>query len=230
MAKPEFAGRIIALDIATELGWCVGKPTDETPLWGSVKIKGDTHAKACIFLEVWFKEMLERWGPEWVVFETPSNPAWLGKGTSAQAILKLNNLANTIEEVCERRKIRCNSVHGQRWKKTVCGNAKASKKMHPYPVITSMAQRGWTIPNDNEADAVGVWIHTVGVLAPVQALKFDPLLRRAHVRGLCAMDTATGLCGVHGRPMAECQNKRGMRGGKDLAKVDGRRRRAVGQV
>jgi Holliday junction resolvasome RuvABC endonuclease subunit len=223
--KPEFTGRILTLDLATHLGWCLGAPTDEPTFGAHVLGHKLTRPQALQALDRWLTAELKDHKPDLVVAEEAPNPAWLGKNASASSILLLNGLVSRAEEVCERRRVEFRTVKAIRWKASL-GVAKANKKQKPYPVITQVGLRGWRVTNDNTADAIGLWLHVVSVKAPIAALRFDPLTRRAAASGLCMLDTASGRCGVHQRPWAACQ--KGVGNEQDSNAPRGRRRRAVG--
>lgn len=184
LRKPDNDGRILALDVATELGWCLGKPSDRTPVWGSVRFEGGI-PNCLVPLGQWLGQQLRAGGIDLVVFEAPPALQWAGKKTNAQTLLKLNSMCVKVEEVCAQFKIACRDLAAQRWKTALCGplgRARFGKDVKPYPPFEALALRGWTVLNHNAADAVGIWLFTVGRRAPELALQFDPLVRRAGVR------------------------------------------------
>lgn len=181
-------GRILSLDIATETGWCIGRPSDTKPYWGSFKNTGGALPNSLILHDAWLTERLTQddFPIDLVVIEAAPSIRWGGKKTNANTLLKLNGLCAKTEEVCARLRIDCRQLTSQKWKSALCGpigKSRFGKSDKPYPPFEALALRGWQLTNHNAADAVGLWLFTVGRRAPTLALRFDPLVMRATARG-----------------------------------------------
>ena len=96
--------------------------------------------------------------------------------------LKLQGLCYHTELIGWARGIICRQVHVAHWKKAFTGNGMASKAKARatggvYPVILACRQRGWQVRDDNEADALGLFVYACGLAAPKDVARFDPLMR-----------------------------------------------------
>jgi hypothetical protein len=176
---PPFDGTILALDLATVLGYAHGRPSGE-PTWGTHKIAGHEAPSKRIAYRGWLSRMLKEVRPELVVFEQPPSIRWAGGKTNANTILLLNALAQATEEWCLAQGVPCREVRAAQWKKAMCGSAKVTKR--PYGPIESCRQRGWSVTDHNAADAIGIWLFAVGIKAPDSAARFDPLVRRVNFK------------------------------------------------
>jgi len=178
-------GRILALDIATETGFCHGAPTDKAPVWGTFRNRGGALPNSLIMHDAWLRELIQQVKPAIVVHEAAPSIRWGGQKTNAATLMKLNGLCMKTEEVCERIGVDCRQVTAQKWKTALCGplgKSRFGKDVKPYPPFEAMALRGWNCTNHNAADAVGIWLFTVSFRAPEAALRFDPLVMRAHAK------------------------------------------------
>lgn len=186
---------LLALDIATETGWCVGKPSAE-PTFGFYRTRDGGLPNKLIDFGNWLRQVIAQHQPELVAFEEPPNPTWGAgrgkKGTNATTILMLNALCTKAEEICAEQRLTCRSVSAGKWKKNMVGTSRFGKSVRPYPATESCAQRGWLVTNHNTADAVGVWLYAVAVINPDAAAKFDPLARRVALRRGQHADTDQG--------------------------------------
>src|SRR4051794_18283644 len=101
---PVVTGTIIALDLATQTGFCVGTPDDPNPIFGEFVFPstGDDIGKFANAVEDWLDAMLDRYKPELVNFEMPILP----KMTSLMTVRKLTGLAWETEKKCRRRGIK----------------------------------------------------------------------------------------------------------------------------
>lgn len=170
-------GKILTLDLATELGWCLGRPGDE-PRWGAFRLPKtgkDAGAFGAAFHR-WLYPFLKEELPELVVFEAPLQGGF-GQSTFATKY-KLQGLCFNAETLCRLMNIRVYQVDAGTWKSAIIGTNRFNKQSKPYPPIEACAQRGFRISNDNEADAVCLWLYTLGVVDEKAAAQFDPLARR----------------------------------------------------
>jgi Holliday junction resolvasome RuvABC endonuclease subunit len=168
--------KLLALDLATKLGFAFGHIDDE-PIFGSFSLPR-TQSDVGRFLSAyneWLMVILEKYQPEIVVME--ANMPHGGAMTTLKTTQKLANLNGHTEWVCFERKINCFEVPAATWKKTFCGTGRISKKTKPYPVTVKCNERGWFPHDDNEADALGIWTHAIGQIDPQSLVRFDPLFR-----------------------------------------------------
>lgn len=175
---------VLALDLATHLGWCVGDHDQGDPTSGHFKLPS-TGEDVGAFIDAydrWLVPMLSEHQPALVTFE---NPIVQGSGkTTLSTTMKLVGLAVHTEFRCrrftwkrDRPPIEVANVNVGSWKVSFCGGAKFSKETKPYPPIKRCHELGWSwIKNDNEADARGIWCHTIGSMG-TNGARFTPLGR-----------------------------------------------------
>lgn len=153
-------GSILSLDLATSTGWACGKPDDE-PRFGTFKLPstGEDIGRFLVKFEDWLNDMITVEAPGLVVFEAPILRRGGGNPVVAR---KLMGLANSVETICYRRDVRCRQAHLATVKKSFTGSGRAEKAD-----MIAMARRwGWGVRNDNEADALGLWVLAVRNAAP----------------------------------------------------------------
>lgn len=158
-------GCILALDLATVIGFTVG-PVDEKPAFGTYRLPktGDELGPFGDAYDTWLRQMLVRHRPADVVMEAPMAD---GAGRTPLATsIKLKGLCFLTEMVCHQHGIRCTQMDAWQWKKTVCGTARVSKSMRPYPPIEVLAQKGIAVDDDNAADSYCIWLCARGILFP----------------------------------------------------------------
>lgn len=152
---------ILALDIATRVGWCVGA-RGETPRYGSVLLKGDGSAGGASLAAMsdWFSDALTVHKPTVVVYEAP-----LPHHSSAQAAKLAFRLSGMVELICWRRRISCHDRHVKTIRSAVVGNGNCKKD----DVTAWLIRMGWTVPtvsgeDDTDAiDAAAVWAFESGL-------------------------------------------------------------------
>jgi Holliday junction resolvasome RuvABC endonuclease subunit len=171
--------RLLSLDLATHLGWCYGDPEAGDPVSGHHRLPstGDEIGPFGAAYGEFLRAMLKEARPTNVVMEAPMQTT--GGKTPMATMQKLQGLCYHTEVICwNHGGIDCRQVPAATWKKAFTGSGRASKSQKPYPVIVACRERGWNhVTDDNEADAIGIWVYAAGMLAPKKALRFDPLGR-----------------------------------------------------
>lgn len=151
--------KILALDLATRLGWACGSP-DEEPHYGS-KLLPSTGAEIGRFgdaYDQWILDMITLENPALVVFEAP----FVSGTGNANTARKLMGLCWQTEIACYRRQIRCMEHNNSSVKKMFAGNGRAEKG----EMIAAAQRLGWDPKDDNAADALGLWACAVHEKAP----------------------------------------------------------------
>lgn len=157
--------KILALDLATKVGFAVGAP-DAEPVYGT-KVLPSTgedigrFARAC---DEWLLDMLTLESPKLVVFEAPI----IAGTTAAATARKLMGLAWHTEYVCHLRQVQVWEHHLQSVKKFFAGSGRADKR----DMIAAAERQGWHPKDDNAADALGLWACAVHAKAPRHAERF----------------------------------------------------------
>ena len=160
MGKLSVSTKVLALDLATHFGWACGAASDERPLSGHMKLPSDPTGlgQMASAYHDWLCQIRKQHEVDLIVFEAPIN----GMGmTNMRAQMILKGLIWHTEFVAFRMKTQVVQVNNGTWKKHLCGSGKVSKKIKPYPVIAALDRMGYAIKDDNEADAIGIWLHTV---------------------------------------------------------------------
>lgn len=181
MSSGGLGKKILTLDLATEIGWCLGRPGEE-PRWGVFRLPKGTGVKVGQYgaaFHRWLYPLLKAEQPELVAFEAPMQGGF-GQSTFATKH-KLGGLCFYAETLCALVNIPAYQVDAGTWKAAVCGNGRINKDMKPYPPTESLAQRGWDVQNHNAADAVCIWLYALSCVDERAAAAYDPLARRALV-------------------------------------------------
>lgn len=157
---------LLALDLATRIGWCHGRG-DTPPAVGSYKLSAapnEIGAYLCEY-EMWFARQCTVLEPEVVIFESPAP----GGFNSLASIRKTLGLAGVTEMVCHRRNIEVREVAPATVKKALTGNGHAKKP----DMMAAARARGFDPKFHDEADALGVWIASIRQLRREHAHLWD---------------------------------------------------------
>lgn len=157
--------KILALDLATRTGWCVGAP-DEDPRYGTKVLPstGEDIGRFAYAFNEWLLDMITLESPALIVFEAPI----LAGKTNLNTARKLTGLAWHTEFVANHRQVRCAEHHLQSVKKFFAGSGRADKA----EMIAAARRLGFDPKDDNAADAIGLWCCTVHERAPQHAARF----------------------------------------------------------
>lgn len=161
-----FDGTILTLDLATNYGFCAGRPDDAHPRFGHSRLPstGDDIGAFAAAYEDEFGALIEELRPRLVVFEMPILP----KKTALVTVRKLNGLVWETERICHRRRIRCREGRASSVKNFFVGTGRAEKS----DTIAMCRRYGWAVKTDDEADACALWAYTVSKVAPEHAQRF----------------------------------------------------------
>lgn len=144
------AGNVLALDLATFLGWASG-PLCAAPDFGSHMLPstGDDTGKFISAYDDWLNFKLDAILYDLVIFEAPS----VFMKTTPVTIEKLVGLVTHTQLVCYRRGIRRRSANASQVKKHFTGKGNAKKD----ETVARARALGFRVTDDNAADAVAVW-------------------------------------------------------------------------
>jgi hypothetical protein len=161
--------RILALDLATFLGFAVGTPEQGVTEFGSHQLPktGEDAGKFGYAYECWLDSILSRIEPWMMFYEKPS----LFKGTTPITVLKLNGLAFVTEIQAHKRKLDVREVNVQDITTHFCGKGSPrmgdARKRHTMKIARA---RGFEVKNDNEADAIAQCDYALSLINPKHAL------------------------------------------------------------
>lgn len=161
-------GDILALDIATRLGWAEGEPGG-TPRFGSERLAPDGSSQAAIFAGMigFLGTRLQAFRPRTIVFEAPELFR-LRSGKATRATIEvLFGLPAVMQGVAFRmgvydlQEATANDVRG-----FFIGDRKLKRAAAKPAVIAECHRRGWMVRNDDEADACALWAFMSAVKVP----------------------------------------------------------------
>ncbi len=162
---------VLTLDLATRTGWCEGHLGD-VPRFGVLRLSDATIAGRCCALEDWLWARLE--GPDppkEVIFEAPL-PRTDSLGINAGRLGM--GLVTIVECACFRRGVDCFESSVATTRKEIIGRGTFKKGEAKLAVHNWCQENGWDPPDDNAADALVLWFHTLRVRRPGAPLPRGP--------------------------------------------------------
>ena len=151
---------ILALDLAKQLGFCVGKPGHK-PTMGSVSLKTRSlheGAKFCVLVD-WLAPMIKEHRPFRIIYEAPLMMMPKGKngkgGGNAFTMAALIGYANIVDMMAHRWGIEVVKSASSTARKHFIGNGR-----HPDAkpeVMRECQRRGWDPIDNNASDAAALW-------------------------------------------------------------------------
>lgn len=174
---------LLALDINSKMvGFCFGGPSDSKPRGGSWRLSGchddDRLNRSCGALYTSISEFSKLIHPTIVAIEAPFNPQAKETGeTTHQTVINLFRLEAVARAAGQNAGARVIPVHVQSWRKTFCGNGRPE---NPKQATQERCRLfGWKFENEDEADAIGVWVHGMSLHFPTWAPRATPLFARS---------------------------------------------------
>ncbi|WP_174436433.1 Holliday junction resolvase [Azospirillum brasilense] len=171
------AGGVLALDLATNTGWTLGRlpmqpllpmqarvQKPPKPLSGAIRFgrPGCTIGAFADAAEAWGRDFMEKHRPTGLIYEKPILP----QDTTPDTILKLNGLALIFLMLAHRFGIRwVRTAQPSTVKKHFCGSGGPGKE----GVQAECLARGWTFATDDEADALALWDYAATLAANERA-------------------------------------------------------------
>lgn len=158
------AGGVLALDLATRIGWAYGPDGAELPRCGVWQLPNASLSEGGYFAaaENEFCDALTVHRPRLVVFEAP---LFVGQHLSTQAMNLLVGLKAVIQCNAWRHDVECRPVASSTARANVLGTARFPKGEAKSHVIAWVESRGITVATHDAADAVVLWFHAVGFRA-----------------------------------------------------------------
>lgn len=161
---------ILALDLATQTGFCIGPAdTGEVPTIGHVRMPStgpDVGRFLCAWQD-WLEPKVREVEPALIVFEAPILPAQTQMATTR----KLQGMAGVTEMVGHRLGIEVAEVATSQVKKALTGSGRADKA----DMMAAARHYGFTPQTSDEADAFGIWLCALRLRHPEHAGRWDPM-------------------------------------------------------
>lgn len=166
------SGPVLALDIASCTGACVGTGADLPDLsHHRLEAMGQDGGRYFHAFRGWLQDMIVLHKPTLIAFEAPVLP----RMTSLRTTRALQGLVAHTEEIAHRRSIDCREVNVVDVKRGLTGMGNAKKA----DMVAVARQYGLDPAVHDEADAFAVWLCAIRQLRPQHAHQWDLIFRRA---------------------------------------------------
>lgn len=146
-------GTILTLDLAAQTGFAVGAP-GSVPIFGTHNFTstGDNFGRHQANARRWLRDLIFEHNPVMIGYEQPS----LFSKTTPATVRKLSAYCNVLEEECLREgfDIPVREINPSTLKLFFTGNGKAKKDQ----MVQAAHRYGFKVQNDDEADAVAMWL------------------------------------------------------------------------
>lgn len=171
-------GPILALDLATNMGWCEGI-SGEAPKYGSVRLAqpGGTNPEAYETLYNFLSDRFTLTRYQMVIFEAPLPPSHMAGKTNANTNMRLTGLCEVLEWICYR-----HSYFGNRIKKAAVHDVRKhllgfrpQKGDAKKEVMERLRALGFSPPNHDAADALAIWLYATALTDKQAAQMTSPL-------------------------------------------------------
>ncbi len=138
--------KILSLDIATKTGW---KTETASGVWDLKPNRGESEGMRVVRFKSKVKEIIEMESIKVVSYERPA-------GMHKSSIIVQSEMIGVLKELCIERHIELACYSASEIKKFATGNGKANKDQ----MIKAAEQKGYTPQDDNEADAIHLYLLT----------------------------------------------------------------------
>jgi len=171
---------ILALDLATVMGWAQGRP-GETPTSGFHRFAPPGSGRGAISAGAikWYADWIKVSRPDLIYIEAPIAPSIMAGRTNMDALMILIGLCFTFEGLASTTGIwgtTLAAVHDVR------GHFIGSRRMKSADAkratVAKCQQLGWmgkSDRNDNQADALALWSYACACVDPQAATRTEPM-------------------------------------------------------
>jgi hypothetical protein len=171
---------VLAVDLAANTGWALGH-VGAQPRFGSVRFGDRATHNNVIFAACldWTIEILQRERPDLLILESLLPPTAKLGHTSAPALDRLAGLNAIVRAVAHRAQVgeiadaAVSDVRGH-----FIGSRREARAIAKRLTIERCRRLGWSVVNDNEADALALWSYACALIDPKTALDVVPLFNR----------------------------------------------------
>lgn len=172
----EFDGTIMALDIASSMGLCVGRP-GEKPRFEVIRLAKKDDEPLDVFGRAvgWAAERFMVEKPDRLYIEAPTQSLAMGGKTNARTILILYGLYAAIGGIARRKGIMVREGKVQTIRKHFIGHGNMKGPDAKRKVAEVCRMLGWEPPNHDAADSGALWHWACAQLAPKATPLVDPI-------------------------------------------------------
>jgi Holliday junction resolvasome RuvABC endonuclease subunit len=175
MGKPV----VIALDPATHCGCAVGE-VGGRPKLSSVTMRDsrdDPHEDVFGRAVRWIEQVIERHHPVLIAIE---KPFYVNERTNYATTVVLHGIYAGFTGAARARNVTVWPVTAATWRKHTLGTSKLGSRDDVKDAMVTLCRRlDWSAPDDNAADAAGIWIWATAKYAPYGAVPVEPLFTGA---------------------------------------------------
>lgn len=167
---------ILALDLATDTGFCRGQPGAKELDFGCIRFKkrDETMEVAFDAFSTWLANHLLEDAPSLVIFEAPALPFQMRGNTTYMTLRYTYGLAAICELVCKKFDVRCEEAKVSDIRHYCLGRNPRSKIAKEL-VIQRAAEWGHVTDDHNAADAIMLHAYKAALINPAIALSTAPL-------------------------------------------------------
>lgn len=158
--------RVLALDCSSYVGWSFWPSADAVPKCGTWRMpkswSNEAYGKRFVALHHWLADMLTRFEPEVLCWESPILPraGMRDLKVTEDTLRTLVGLVSICELVAELREIRTFEVHVATAKKRLTGDARADKDA----MLMAATRMGFPAADHHQADSCAVALAVFDVL------------------------------------------------------------------
>lgn len=175
-------GSILCLDLATQTGWCEGVP-GQRPTSGTMRLAppGARNAECYDSLNQFLDDRLRLTRYRMIVFEAPLPPPHAKGNTNIHTTRRLMGLCEVTEWIAHRHNYFGNSCKEARVddvRRYVLAGQRPEKGEGKKVVMQRLKAMGYSFTDDNEADAIALWLYASGLTGSKLALMTTPLFNQ----------------------------------------------------
>lgn len=164
---------ILAMDIATQSGVCLGAP-GEAPTFLTVRFHGVDRLQVAASAIRWAATELKGRSPAVAYLEKPMSFGAARGQSNANTLIRLNTLYDIIGGACLLKDIRVVGVDVKTARQAFIGEATLERAEAKRRCLIMCRMLGWAPKNGDEADAAAVWYWGSACEAPRMAAVVHP--------------------------------------------------------
>jgi Holliday junction resolvasome RuvABC endonuclease subunit len=174
---------VLALDLATETGWALGKPGDNYPRSGTIRFasKGASHRAILHDAHNWLTVFLmnERVDQAVIEQEVRKRESWKSSIAADNLTVKLIGIAEERLFAARIYKIEFAPVNSVR--KFFIGDGSVKRDSAKWQTVQRCEALGWAPADDNAADALAIWAWRCSIIDPAFGTTLSPLFGKRRI-------------------------------------------------